>query len=175
MSVSNLRLIFTATECNGWPKIKILINNDLYEDYHFTTDHAEIIIPLTFLTGDHILSIEIYGKSYNNTIVNDTGDIIKDQMIELVDLCADNIKLPKMFAWQGIYTFNNQKHHQSLVWGCNGIWEWGFSMPFVTWVLDKKEEFEEAANPSTESHINITNEIIRRYNILRTLLDEIND
>lgn len=175
MAESVLTLKFRTTECNGWGKFRILIDDDLYEDYHCTQEDALVSIPLTYLEGEHILSIEIYGKTDKNTLVDETGNIIQDQLIELIEMTVDNVQLPKMLLWHGTYTFNETILKQALIWGCNGTWEWKFKIPFITWVLDKKVELDEAVNPSSMSHIDMRNEIIRRYNMLEVLLNDIDE
>ena len=73
--------------------------------------------------------------------------IISDQLIELVDIYVDDIKLPDWFKYLGIYTYNNQELPRATIWGCNGSWHWEFKMPMITWIIDKKFEHAEKFNP----------------------------
>jgi hypothetical protein len=126
----SLKLTFKAVESNGWPKLLFLINDDLIEDYHFNNELGEVIIPIDLLDGNHILSIELYDK---------TGS----QYVELLDMYVDNILLPNMYKWLGIYKFNDQEYPQALRWECNGSWNFNFQTPLVTWMLDVKIANEE--------------------------------
>jgi hypothetical protein len=142
-----LKFLFRATECNGWPKLKFLIDLDIIEHYNFSSDTAEITIPINLLNGDHFLIVELYGKNKSNTIV-DAGNIIKDQTVELVDIYVDDILLPDFYKWMGIYKCNDNDEtlYQSLLWGVNGTWKWDIKTPLISWLLEKKIELEEKHN-----------------------------
>lgn len=139
-------LKFKATECNGWPKIKILIDLDIIEFYDFTSEFAEVIVPIDLYEGKHSLIVELYGKTSVNTIVDSQGNIIGDQKVELIDMLVDGITLSDFYKWQGVYKFNDQEHPQFLVWGRNGTWQWDFKFPLITWLLDLKIENNEKYN-----------------------------
>jgi len=141
--MNQLTLKFKATPCNGWPKLKFLIDFDLIEEYHFNSFDGEISIPIDLLDGAYLLNIELFDKTEKNTIVDTTGKITEDQKVELVDIYIDNVKLPNFYKWMGVYRFNDQEYPQSLCWGCNGIWTWPFQTPILTWVLDEKIKHRE--------------------------------
>lgn len=145
--MNKIKLTFKATECNGWPKLQFLIDQDLIEDYAFTSDTAEITIPVDLVEGTHSLFVELYGKTANNTKIDADGNIIQDQTVELINMYVDDILLPDFYKWLGTYKFNNQIHLQALKWGCNGVWTWDMQIPLVSWLLDKKIENEEEFNP----------------------------
>lgn len=145
--MNRLTFVFNTTECNGWPKIRMLIDDDLYEDHHFVENNEQVNVPIELLDGNHSLTIEIYGKTSNNTIIDNVGHIVKDQLIELIDIYADNIKLPDLFKYIGVYKFNDQEYPQATTWGCNGLWIWNFATPLLTWALDKQIANRESYNP----------------------------
>jgi len=150
--VNVITFAFKVTECNGWPKVEILIDDDLYEDRHFTTTNERVNIPVDLIEGDHLLTIEIYGKEPKNTILDSEGNIIDDQLIELTDIYVDDIKLPDWFKNIGVYKFKDLIYPQATIWGCNGVWDWKFSTPLLTWVLDKQIANRELYNPPVTSH-----------------------
>lgn len=143
-----LTLKLKATECNGWPKLRVLLDLDIIETYEFISEHAEIIIPIDLYNGSHSLIIEIFGKTSKNTIVDSQGHIVNDQLIELTDMIVDDIILPDIYKYQGVYKFNGKEFPQALSWGCNGIWQWDFEIPLITWLLDVKINNDEKFNPS---------------------------
>jgi len=149
--VNYLKFLFRATECNGWPKLKFLIDLDIIEYYEFSSDTAEITIPISLLDGDHSLFVELYDKNKNNTIV-DAGNIIKDQTVELTDIYVDDILLPDFYKWMGVYEFNGNIFTQALLWGINGSWRWNIKTPLIPWLLEKKLEHEEKYNPPVRTH-----------------------
>ena len=170
-----IKFTFKITECNGWPSVNIIIDNDLYEDHQFISEFEEIVVPIEVLDGDHLISIERHGKLTKNTIVNQDGTILKDQLIELLDIYVNDIKLPEWFTYLGTYTVNDTVYPQAKIWGGNGVWNWPFSTPLVTWVLDKKVEHEEKFNPPTKSGLLKWTELIEKFKEFEILLEEIDD
>lgn len=137
-----LRLKFSATECNGWPKLKFYIDDDLYEDFIFKSPNAEIELPLSTLDGEHELSIELYDKTNNNTIIIDSK-IISDQTVTLDKIFVDNVEVPNFIKYKGIHYYHGQEHIQSLTWGPNGVWKLKFRTPIISWILDEKEKISQ--------------------------------
>lgn len=128
---------FEASECNGWPKIKFFIDEDLYHDYEFDNKSALVELPMDLLFGNHTLSIEFYGKTSINTILQ--GDqIIKDQLVTLQTIYIDNVQVPDFVKYSGFYKVNEEIKPQALTWGENGNWQLDFEFPIIDWVLEKK-------------------------------------
>jgi len=133
-----LTLEFTATESLGWPKIKLYVDDDLYEDFSFESDYARVNIPLDLMEGDHVLRIELYGKHPNSTVLVD-NTIVKDQSVTLINLYLDDILVPDLIKYQGVYFTPNGPYPQALTWALNNAyWELKFKFPVKTWVLDEK-------------------------------------
>lgn len=166
--MNQLILKFNAVECNGWPKIRVLLDLDIFESYQFTTQQAELTLPIDLFDGEHLLSIEVYGKEHRNTILNSTGDIVNDQLVSLTEMIVDGITLPDYYKWQGIYCDDLGEHPQSLTWGRNGTWKWEFATPLVTWLITKKIENEEKHNPPEISYE-------ERLQIVRTKIKKIEE
>lgn len=141
-----IKLEFHSSECNGWPTAKILFDDDIYQDCYFDQSHSFVELPIDFLDGEHILTVELYGKDTRGTVVDQQGIIIKDRILELLNIYVNDIKLPDFFKYNSVYKFNNQTYNQGLKWGCNGIWTWHFSTPILSWVLDEKIKHQEKYN-----------------------------
>lgn len=133
-----LKLNFLLSECRGWPKVKIYLDDDLYEDKEFQYNNETVTIPLDLVDGDHVLIIETYGKTFENTLQDSQGNIIQDQTITLNSIIVDDIVLPEFFSFTGIYKFDDQEHTQAFTWGKNGKWIWPFETPIITWLLNEK-------------------------------------
>lgn len=140
-----LGLEFQATYCQGWPTIKIYIDNDLYQDFEFLSDSAKIDVPLDLLPGSHELSIELYGKTNLNTKV-ENDIILQDQLVALKSMSIDNVILPDVVLYQGIYETKDNKHPKILTWGKNGKYNLQFESPIINWVLDLKLQALENQN-----------------------------
>lgn len=132
---NHLKFYFKATECNGWPNARIIVDNDILQDFTVDDINTSASIDIDYLDGDHILEIERYGKTNNNIVLKD-GEILQDQSIELVSIHYNNIILPDYFLYHGVFHWNNQAYPSTVHWGPNGRWVWPFSMPFVTWAID---------------------------------------
>jgi hypothetical protein len=128
---------FSATYCNGWPKLRFLIDNDIYHDFEFAGDSAFVELPVDLIDGEHKLDIEFYGKTYNNTVVE--NDVIKqDQLATLNSIHIDKIQVPDFVKYQGIYNVNDSSIPSALTWGQNGVWSLTFNWPIINWVLSYK-------------------------------------
>ena len=137
MSSNCLTLQFQATECNGWPKIRILIDNDIIEEYEFDQNTATIDIPIDLVDGEHVLEIERYDKTNHNIVFVD-GKILQDQSVTLMDLYVDGIKLPEMFKYNSKFCYNNSELISVLDWGPNGVWSWRFNTPLLQNLIDQR-------------------------------------
>lgn len=132
-----LTLHFRAVECNGWPSIRILVDNDILQEYKFHQELTKIDLSLDLLDGNHVLEIERYGKTDKNIVFVD-GKILKDQLVELVDMYIDNVKLPDMFKYNSKFCYDDKELPSSLVWGPNGTWTWNFATPLLQNLIDLK-------------------------------------
>lgn len=132
-----LSLEFQASECNGWPRIRILLDNDIIQEYEFDQDSARVDIPIDLLDGEHVLEIERHGKTNSNIVFVD-GKILQDQTVTLVDMYVDGIKLPEMFKYNSKFCYNNSELISVLDWGPNGVWSWRFSTPLLQNLIDQR-------------------------------------
>ena len=142
-----LSLVFSASFCNGWPKIKVYLDEDLYQDHNFSKDSETVDVPLDLLDGLHTLKIELYNKSNRNTKVVD-DIIVQDQLVTLENIKVDGVTVPKNFLYEGLYTFNNVAPHRGLTWGINGHWSWNFQTPIIDWIIKQKKLNEDAPTNS---------------------------
>lgn len=143
MSQQFLRLHFKATECNGWPDIRIMFNGDVYEEVTLTQPEQFISVPLNLPIGKHVLEIERYGKTDNNLLFVD-GKILNDQLVELVDIYIDDIKLGNLFKYKSA-TFKHKdgEIQNGYLWGFNGTFSWSFEMPIIPWLVRVKQMIED--------------------------------
>jgi hypothetical protein len=132
-----LSLVFSTSFCNGWPKIKVYLDEDLYQDHEFSKDNEIVDIPLDLLDGLHTLKIELYNKSNRNTKVVD-NIIVQDQLVTLENIKVDGVTIPEQFLYEGRYTYNNVEPYRGLTWGINGHWSWNFQTPIINWIITQK-------------------------------------
>ena len=100
---------------------------------------------------EYTLTIIREGKDGYQTIVNEKGDILKDQLLHIASIEIDEIDLGNM-VHKGTYTPQYQepwrsqqeangvvldKHWQNCdTMGHNGKWELSFTSPFYMWLLE---------------------------------------
>jgi len=134
---NRLTLHLQATECNGWPKIRILIDNDIIQEYEFDQPMAVVEIPMDLLDGNHVLEIERYDKTDQNVVFVD-GKILQDQTVILLDMYFDGVKLPEMFKYNSKFCYNDLELPSVMIWGPNGVWSWKFTTPLLENLIDCK-------------------------------------
>ena len=99
----------------------------------------------------HNLVIKRTGKTKNQTIINDKGDILKDQLLVIKRIEIDEIDIgalvyegeytpeyPEPWATQQRESGNDLKNSYKNVtrMGFNGSWNFRFSSPFYMWLLE---------------------------------------
>jgi hypothetical protein len=155
-----LTLELQASECNGWPKIRILIDNDIIQEYEFDQEIATIDLSMDLLDGEHVLEIERYDKTNNNIVFVD-GMILQDQSVTLLDLYVDGVKLPDMFKYDGKFCYNDLELPGVLDWG---VWTWKFAIPLLENLIDRKNAGVDSPSLVIPNKDNVTK-----------LLDQINE
>lgn len=140
--MNSLTLSFSTTFCNGWPRLKFYIDNNLYQEFVAKSESCIISVPIDLVDGDHELVVELWGKTRLNTLVNNDV-IIKDQLVTLDMMCIDGIQLPNLFKYIGVFDNGLSLQSPCVTWGQNGQWRWNFTTPCITWALKKINQEEE--------------------------------
>jgi len=92
--------------------------------------------------AEYVLEIIMQGKQPHHTVLDDAGNIIDDRIIEIADMCLDNIPLGHTFYELADYTHNfNGNGNQTVekfygAMGCNGQVTLKFSGPIYLWLLE---------------------------------------
>ena len=100
---------------------------------------------------EYNLIIERSGKSNNQTVINEKGDILKDQLLNIKSIEIDEIDIGAL-VYEGVYTpeypepwatqqresGNDLKDSFKNVtkMGFNGTWNFKFKSPFYMWLLE---------------------------------------
>jgi len=101
--------------------------------------------------SEYNLIIERSGKGKNQTVINEKGDILKDQLLHIKTIEVDEIdigalvyegeytpKYPEPWATQQRESGNDLKDSFKNVtkMGFNGTWNFKFESPFYMWLLE---------------------------------------
>ena len=129
------KFFFKATECNGWPKIKILVNGVERED--MIIERSLAIVLSVDSNSTQTIEIVRYGKAQNNTLLRGS-EIVKDQLLELESISVDDVKLPDWYIHEHV--------SNSHIIGSNVTWKFTVEQPIVTYILDQKINHEAKYN-----------------------------
>ena len=149
------KLELYATMWDRPPHAEILIDdkNHFKGDITGTEDKPDLIeFEAEFEENkEYALIIERSGKSNNQTVINEKGDILKDQLLHIKSIEIDDIDLGHL-VYEGIYTPNypepwatqQRESGQDLkesfknvtIIGHNGTWSFRFKSPFYMWLLE---------------------------------------
>ena len=144
-----------ATMWDKPPHAEILINDKsiVKKEITSTESNADLIeFEHEFLEGDkHCLIIRYSGKDKNQTVVNEKGDILKDQLLHIKSIEIDEINLGAM-VYEGEYTPEypepwatqqresgndlEESYKNVTQMGHNGEWKLKFESPFYMWLLE---------------------------------------
>ena len=149
------KLELYATMWDRPPHAEILIDDRSYfkGDITGTEEKPEVVEFETELDEDteYNLIIKRSGKGQNQTVVNDKGDILKDQMLHIKGIEIDEIDIGAL-VYDGVYTpsypepWATQQYEAGVELkksfknvtqiGHDGEWKFTFKSPFYIWLLE---------------------------------------
>ena len=157
MATEKLRfkLELYATMWDKPPHAEILINDHVHfeSDITGTEDKPDLIeFEHELEEGkEYSLVINSSKKSINQTVVNDKGDVLKDQLLNIKSIEIDEIDIGAL-VYEGVYTptypepWATQQHEAGIElqksfknvtkMGHNGEWRFKFVSPFYIWLLE---------------------------------------
>ena len=144
-----------ATMWDKPPHVEILINDQsiLIKDITGTEDKPDLIEFEYELEEEksYNLLIKRSGKTKNQTIINEKGDILKDQLLHIKSIEIDEIDIGTL-VYEGVYTpqypepWATQQREKGnelresfknvTEMGHNGEWRFSFGSPFYMWLLE---------------------------------------
>jgi hypothetical protein len=149
------RLELYATMWDQPPIAEVKINSKSYFKSEITSTEQEptVIEFQAELTegSEYNMIIERSGKGKNQTVLNDRGEIIKDQLLNIKSIEIDDINIGQL-VYEGVYTpkypepwatqqresGNDLKDSFKNVtqMGFDGEWNFKFTSPFYMWLLE---------------------------------------
>ena len=149
------KLELYATMWDKPPHAEIMINvqSHFEGDISGTEEKPNIIEFEHELEEDkeYNLILKRKGKGQNQTVINDKGDILKDQLLHIKSIEIDEIDIGGL-VYEGVYTPNYpepwaskqreagvdlQKSFKNVTqMGHNGEWKFSFASPFYMWLLE---------------------------------------
>jgi len=149
------KLELYATMWDKPPHAEILINDKSYfkGDITATEDKTDVIeFEHEFTEGEKCeLIINRSGKDKGQSVVNDKGDLLKDQLLHIKSIEIDEIEIGGL-VFEGVYTPEYQEPWASqqreagtelkesfknvTAMGHDGTWRFKFESPFYMWLLE---------------------------------------
>ena len=150
-----IKLELYATMWDKPPHAEILIKEQSYfnDNINGTKEKPNVIeFEHEFEEGiEHSIIIKRSGKFANQTIINDNGDILNDQLLNIKNIEADEIDIGSL-VYEGVYTpqypepWATQQREAGVElresfknvtqMGHNGEWRFTFESPFYMWLLE---------------------------------------
>ena len=147
------KIVLDSVWHNAPPKYEVLID-DTVQSYGVVEEKSEnneekvITFSLELPEGDHTLKIRLGGKLPKHTTVDDNGNILADQLLNIKQIEIDEIELDYLFYSLGYYhrqidivdgspVFDEtpmSDKYKNLGW--NGEWRLHFSVPTYMWFLE---------------------------------------
>ena len=93
--------------------------------------------------SDHYLYIVLKGKTYQDTKIDDQGNVIEDSIIDIKNICFDEINIDQIVYNRAEYIHDSNGTDPSKSthkfyghMGCNGHVQLKFSCPVYIWLLE---------------------------------------
>ena len=149
------KLELYATMWHKPPQAEILIDNHSHFKGDITGDEAKpnlIVFEQELEEGkEYNLIINRSGKGKKQTVINEKGDILKDQLLHIKSMEIDEIDIGAL-VYEGIYTpqypepwatqqreagIELQESFKNVTnMGHDGEWKFKFASPFYMWILE---------------------------------------
>ena len=135
--MSTLKIKLFGTYCNEWPKVRDILNDNIYYD-NSIEESKLITLNLELLTHNRLI-IEHYGKSFGtngrwDTKSDKNGKIYQDRAIKFEDLILDDVSLKKYIT---LFPFVSDQLYHTDYFGHNGNWELLFEAPIYEWIIKR--------------------------------------
>jgi hypothetical protein len=133
------------------PKYEVLLNDEVisYGEVKETQDNPLIVdFARDLPEGDYHIKIRLLGKKPRHTVQDESGAIVKDQLLNIREIEIDEIELGHLFydlgefykqtiINKGIPVFNSEPEKEKYVnLGWNGEYRLRFSVPTYMWFLE---------------------------------------
>jgi len=127
------------------PKVKIYVDDQrIYDDIVLVEKKIEKTLELSD-DSKHQLTITLHGKIEEDTLLDDNGNILNDQLIKLKDIMIDDVSIIGLISLdQEKFYYEHdsngsddlKKHPFFDTLGCNGDAIIHFTTPFYVWLLE---------------------------------------
>tara|TARA_R110002060_G_C2067117_1_gene95714 strand:+ start:186 stop:701 length:516 start_codon:yes stop_codon:yes gene_type:complete len=128
----------------------VFVDQDQMEEIELSNNSQIVSFPIALEDGEHLLEIEHYGKTSDDTIATEDGIIIDDTYFVVESITIDQFDLPILILWTCTLVpdwtglkkpegFPNELA-QVLEVGTNGVWKMPFYTPVSDWLIQRRKQ-----------------------------------
>jgi hypothetical protein len=148
------KVILDSVWHNEPPKYQVLLNGELIESGEVvekaeSDDERIITFSKDLIEGDHVLQIRLIDKQNRHTPIDESGNILADQLLNIKQIEIDDIELDYLFYSLGKYykqcnpidaihpLYESEplpENYKNLGW--NGEYRLAFQVPTYIWFLE---------------------------------------
>lgn len=149
MQTEFITIDFINYKFKRYPKIKIFIDGDLYEEVAFTKEKEQVKFPVSLVSGKHLLEIEHFDKTNRDTLFKN-DKILQDTKFTIGNLNICSFDIPYTFVLKSVlkpdWTHLTMPEKfptvlkQSMTVGPNGVWSLGFETPVDDWLINERKK-----------------------------------
>tara|TARA_R110002073_G_scaffold241213_1_gene403069 strand:+ start:1791 stop:2306 length:516 start_codon:yes stop_codon:yes gene_type:complete len=128
----------------------VFVDQDQMEEVELSNDSQIVSFPIALEDGEHLLEIEHYGKTSDDTIATEDGIIIDDTYFVIESITIDQFDLPILILWTCtlVPDWTGLKKPegfpselaQVLEVGTNGVWKMPFYTPVSDWLIQRRKQ-----------------------------------
>jgi hypothetical protein len=122
--------------------MEIWVDNQQIFNQDCVTEPRTISYEFSDLDADHELRFVMKNKKGEHTIVDDSGNIVKDACLTISDLAFDDLTLGHIVTEKAVYTHDFNGTGDAIQdkffgrMGCNGTVSLKFTTPIYLWLLE---------------------------------------
>jgi len=144
------KVILDSVWHNEPPKYQVLLDGELIESGEVVEkaesgDEKIITFSKELVEGDHVLQVRLVDKQNHHTPVDESGNILADQLLNIKQIEIDEFELDYLFYSLGKYhkqtstafVYEDEplpENYKNLGW--NGEWRLHFTVPTYMWFLE---------------------------------------
>jgi hypothetical protein len=121
--------------------VELLIDNQSFYTNKVISGTHSLSHEVDLDDGDHTFDIVLSGKDAKHTKIDESGNIVSDVLIKIVNIALDDINIDRVMSEQAVYTHDSNgtteltAHKFYGPMGCNGTVRLNFTSPFYLWLL----------------------------------------
>jgi hypothetical protein len=141
----NFYVELTGTHWGKLPQFSVWIDDQVAIQSEISKEPHIVEFQRRLSEGPHTLKIRLENKDNSDTVKDETGEIVKDMLLNIKDIRINDVSLGHIL-WLSDYTLDHPQEYQGKTitkldncvnLGWNGTYTLNFNSPFYIWLLEK--------------------------------------